>query len=86
MAPPTQRNHYQQGCGWGDRTFILTSQRDVSERKAVEAELGRYRINLEQLVEQRTRELNDHTAQLDTIFALSPDGMVSFDRQGHGLL
>ena len=39
---------------WGDRTFILTSQRDISERKAVEAELGRYRINLEQLVEQRT--------------------------------
>ena len=36
---------------WGDRTFILTSQRDISERKAVEAELGRYRINLEQLVE-----------------------------------
>lgn len=68
---------------WGDRTFILTSQRDISERKAVEAELGRYRINLEQLVEQRTRELNDRTAQLDTIFALSPDGMVSFDRQGH---
>ena len=56
----------------GDRTFIPTSQRDISERKAVEAELGRYRINLEQLVEQRTRELNDRTAQLDTIFASEP--------------
>ncbi len=68
---------------WGGRTFILTSQRDISERKAVAAELDRYRQNLELLVEQRTRELNDRTAQLDTIFALSPDGMVSFDRQGH---
>lgn len=68
---------------WGDRTFILTSQRDISERKAVEAELDRYHLNLERLVELRTRELNDRSAQLDTIFALSPDGMVSFDRQGH---
>ena len=68
---------------WGDRTFILTSQRDISERKAVEAELERYHQNLELLVEQRTRELNDRSVQLDTIFLLSPDGMVSFDRQGH---
>lgn len=67
---------------WGDRTFILTTQRDISERKAVEAELDRYHLNLELLVEQRTRELNDRTAQLDTIFALTPDGVVSFDRQG----
>lgn len=68
---------------WGDHTFILTSQRDISERKAVQAELDSYHLNLEMLVEQRTRDLNDRTAQLDTIFALSPDGMVSFDLQGH---
>ncbi|WP_197506364.1 PAS domain S-box protein [Acidovorax sp. RAC01] len=67
---------------WGDHTFILTSQRDISERKAVQAELDSYHLNLEMLVEQRTRDLNDRTVQLDTIFALSPDGMVSFDLQG----
>lgn len=67
---------------WGEKTFILTTQRDISERKATEAELERYHLNLELLVEQRTRELNDRTEQLNTIFALSPDGVVSFDRQG----
>lgn len=67
---------------WGDRTFTLIVQRDISERKAVEAELDRYRLNLELLVDERTRELNDRTAQLDTIFSLSPDGVVSFDRRG----
>lgn len=67
---------------WGEKTFILSTQRDISERKATEAELDRYHLNLELLVEQRTRELNDRTEQLNTIFALSPDGVVSFDRLG----
>lgn len=68
---------------WSDRSFILINQRDVSDRKAVEEELDRYRLNLESLVEQRTRDLNDRTEQLDTIISLSPDGIVSFDRMGH---
>lgn len=66
---------------WGDKTFFFILQRDISERKLVEAELNEYRANLERLVEQRTLELQDQAEQLATIFSLSPDGLVSFDRQ-----
>jgi len=64
---------------WGERHFVFLLLRDISERKTVEAELARYRSDLERLVEQRTAELNDRSEQLDAIFALSPDGFVSFD-------
>lgn len=64
---------------WGDKTFVFVLQRDISERKAVEAELEEYRQDLELLVTQRTQELFDRSEQLNTIFALSPDGFVSFD-------
>ena len=37
--------------------------------------------NLESQVQQRTREVHERTEQLDAIFALSPDGLVSFDEQ-----
>lgn len=66
---------------WGDRTFFIVVQRDITERKLIEAELTQYRANLEQLVEQRTLELQEHAGQLATIFSLSPDGLVSFDHQ-----
>lgn len=64
---------------WGDQTFTLATQRDISQRKAVEIELDNYRLGLETLVQQRTKELNDRSGQLNAIFALSPDGFVSFD-------
>ena len=66
---------------WGSRSFALLSLRDITERKAVADELDRYRLKLETLVEERTRELVDRTEQLDAIFELSPDGFVSFDRE-----
>lgn len=66
---------------WGDQTFVIALQRDISERKAAQAELARYQLQLEDLVEQRTKELKDRSEQLDAIFTLSPDGFVSFDRQ-----
>ncbi|MCX7177224.1 MAG: cache domain-containing protein, partial [Proteobacteria bacterium] len=66
---------------WGDRAFWLLLLRDITERKAIAAELAEHRINLERLVDQRTRELNSRSAQLDAIFALSPDGFVSFDAE-----
>lgn len=64
---------------WGNQTFRLFLQRDITARKAAEAELADYRANLERLVLQRTSELNARSAQLNAIFALSPDGFVSFD-------
>lgn len=66
---------------WGVKAFVLVLQRDISERKAAEAELDKYRRGLEGLVEQRTRELNERSEQLNAIFSLSPDGFVSFDLQ-----
>ena len=66
---------------WGDRRFIFMLMRDISERKAVEAELQRYRHDLERRVEQRTQELHARSEQLAAIFSLSPDGFVSFDGQ-----
>lgn len=65
---------------WGDRSLLLLLQRDISERKATEAELERYRLDLEKLVDQRTDELNVRSEQLDAIFTLSPDGFISFGR------
>jgi PAS domain S-box-containing protein len=65
---------------WSGKTFILALLRDITERKMVEAELDTYRQQLEALVEQRTRELQERSAQIDTIFTLSPDGFVSFDQ------
>jgi PAS domain S-box-containing protein len=64
---------------WGGRTLVLVLLRDISRRKAAADELDRYRLGLEALVAQRTRELNDRSEQLDAIFALSPDGLMSFD-------
>ena len=66
---------------WSGKTFILALLRDISDRKRVEAELDSHRQDLEALVEQRTRELNERSEQLDTIFTLSPDGFVSFDHE-----
>ena len=65
---------------WGEQTFVLALLRDITERKAVEFELATYRLNLERLVEKRTKELHERSEQLNTIFSLSPDGFVSFDR------
>jgi PAS domain S-box-containing protein len=67
---------------WGGRDFVFLLFRDITERKQVEAELDHYRRSLEQQVAERTRDLESRNAQLDAIFALSPDGLVSFDAQG----
>ena len=45
------------------RDCILAVVRDIGERKAVEQELAGYRENLEQMVEQRTRELEKSRAE-----------------------
>ena len=67
---------------WAGRPFIFVLVRDITQRKAAEIELERYRKSLEALVAQRTRELDERSQQLDAIFTLSPDGFVSFDRLG----
>jgi PAS domain S-box-containing protein len=66
---------------WGDKSFVFMLQRDITDRKATEAELALHRLELEKRVEERTHELNERSEQLNTIFKLSPDGFVSFDPQ-----
>lgn len=57
------------------------NDQEEENRLTAEAELNAYRKHLEQLVELRTLELNTRNEQLDAIFALSPDGFVSFDKE-----
>lgn len=64
---------------WAGRTFVIALHRDITRRKAMDEELATYQSELELLVEQRTKQLNDRGEQLDAVFALSPDGFVSFD-------
>lgn len=66
---------------WGNRTFTIALLRDISERKAAEEQLERYQATLARLVDQRTAELSDRTQELNTVFAISPDGFVTFDRE-----
>jgi len=66
---------------WGNRTFTISLLRDISERKAAEEQIERYQENLARLVDQRTAQLNDRTEELNTVFAISPDGFVAFDRE-----
>ena len=47
-----------------DAEFYLAMARDVSERKAAEAELERYRNRLEELVTERTRQLEQAQSEL----------------------
>lgn len=43
---------------------VITSVRDVTERKRVEEELGKYRDQLEELVKERTKELEEAQSRL----------------------
>jgi|GEM_PF-2112714 len=51
--------------------------RDISHRKHIEAELTNYREHLEQLVEERTRELEASSAQLRTAERLASIGTLA---------
>lgn len=50
----------------GDETFHLAVTRDISARKAAEAELAKYRQHLEDLVAERTNELSNAKLAAET--------------------
>ncbi len=56
--------------GEGDDLKIISVVRDITERKLAEDELDKYREHLEELVKQRTQQLEDTNAELET-FAYS---------------
>ena len=60
----------------GEVEGVFAAARDVTEQKRNAAELGRYRQNLEALVEQRTADLQAaHQRLLDTQFAMDSVGI-----------
>ncbi len=63
---------------------ILAVVRDISERKKAEAELHLYRKHLEDLIKERTGELEESRNQYKTIVENAP-GMVYTSRHPHSL-
>ncbi len=49
----------------GNIIGTLSSGEDITERKQIEEELEKYRADLEQMVAQRTKELNHKNKELD---------------------
>ncbi|MCK4663266.1 MAG: PAS domain S-box protein [Bacteroidales bacterium] len=57
-----------------DETYIATAiARDITERKQAEEELKKHRENLEELVNERTKELNDNIKELERLNKLFID-------------
>ena len=54
--------------------------RNLLAREGLRKEAESYRDSLSALVSERSLQLRDRMAQITTIFKLSPDGFVSFDR------
>ena len=54
--------------------------RNLLEREHLRRKVEAQRDELQQTVAERTAQLTDRVQQLDAIFALSPDGFVSFGR------
>jgi PAS domain S-box-containing protein len=56
--------------------------RDVSERKTAEEALRSLNADLERRIEQRTRELTDATARLESVLQEMPHGVIIVDTSG----
>ncbi|OGN93317.1 MAG: hypothetical protein A2Z75_08200 [Chloroflexi bacterium RBG_13_50_10] len=70
MATLADKNSYQ--SGWlipivrdGHFDGMICTVEDVTERKRVEEELTKYRAHLEEMVEERTRQLEQKTTELE---------------------
>lgn len=62
--------------------LILEMGIDVTERKLAEAELAKYRHHLEELVQQRTGQLEAANAQLEAVFNVVNVGMLLVNDRG----
>ena len=60
----------------GKPRYLLTLDRDITERKMVEEELARYREQLEQLVADRTNELRYSEERYRKLIEFSPDALI----------
>jgi PAS domain S-box-containing protein len=66
----------------GEVQGVFAAARDITERKRTEAELEKYRHHLEELVQQRTAQLEAAKAQLQTVFDVVNVGMLLVDEHG----
>ena len=73
----------------GSITNYLAIQEDITERKRTEAELERYRLHLEELVSERTSQLQDsnrlieeRAAEIADLYNNAPCGYHSLDPTG----
>lgn len=60
---------------------IVLNSRDVTDQKQTEIELENYRRHLEELVTQRTREVEAANRRADTFLAASPDTLIALDAE-----
>jgi len=58
---------------------IIGIARDITERKALEKKLQEYAEHLEEMVEERTRELKESEAKLKDLFKTIPDSVAIID-------
>jgi PAS domain S-box-containing protein len=63
------------------RAIVLNS-RDVTQQKLIEEELEKYRQHLEDLVVQRTREVEEANRRAETVIATSPAALIALDDDG----
>ncbi len=61
---------------------IVLHCRDVTQQKATELELDKYRRHLEEVVERRTKEAEEANRRADTVIAASPDALIAIDDKG----
>lgn len=66
----------------GDVEGVFAAARDVTDRRRIERELDRYRAHLEELVQQRTAQLEAANSQLQTVFDVVNVGMLLIDENG----
>jgi len=66
----------------GDVDRVAVFSRDITERKRAEAELEKHRSHLEDLVEERTAELEESKAFTERILRDAPVGIVVYRQDG----